>query len=182
MTKRYKHCTESQVTFSELMLPSHSNFGGKIHGGYILNLMDQIAFACASKHSGHYCVTASIGSVDFLNPIEIGELVTMKASINYVGRSSMVVGIRVDSENIQTGEVKHCNSSFFTMVAKEKDGSVSKDVPGLIMKNNTDIRRFLESTIRIEQRRSYHTTFDKDTFDHRQHIEKLEGQNVEIQL
>ena len=180
--KRYKHNSESQVTFSELMLPSHSNFGGKIHGGYILNLMDQIAFACASKHSGHYCVTASIGSVDFLNPIEIGELVTMKASINYVGRSSMVVGIRVDSENIQTGEVKHCNSSFFIMVAKDKENHTTKDVPGLIIKNNTDARRFLESTIRIEQRRSYQTYFDKETFDCQEHLDKLDGKNVDIQL
>ena len=182
MSHSFKHCTESQVTFSELMLPSHSNFGGKIHGGYILNLMDQIAFACASKHSGHYCVTASIGSVDFLNPIEIGELVTMKASINYVGRSSMAVGIRVDSENIQTGKVKHCNSSFFTMVAKAKDGNISKDVPGLILQSSTDVRRFLESIIRIDQRRSHHAAFDKETFEAAAHLDKLSGHNVTIKL
>jgi acyl-CoA hydrolase len=77
--------------------------------------MDQIAFACASKFSGNYCVTASVDTVDFLSPIEVGELVTMKASVNYVGRSSMIIGIRVESENIQTGHSKHCNSSYFTM-------------------------------------------------------------------
>ncbi|MEO0877989.1 MAG: acyl-CoA thioesterase, partial [Bacteroidota bacterium] len=97
----YKRVEDSEVFLSVLMQPSHSNFGGKIHGGYILSLMDQIAFACASKHSGAYCVTASVDTVDFRNPIEIGELVTMKASVNYVGRTSMVVGIRVESENIQ---------------------------------------------------------------------------------
>src|SRR5690554_328543 len=113
MQKKYKEITASQVTISELMLPSHSNFNGKIHGGYILSLLDQIAFACASKHSGVYCVTASVDTVDFLNPIEIGELVTMKASVNYVGNTSMVVGIRVISENIITGKIKHCNSSYF---------------------------------------------------------------------
>ena len=122
MQEKFKRISESQVVISELMLPSHSNFNGKIHGGYILSLLDQIAFACASKHSRVYCVTASVDTVDFLNPIEIGELVTMKASVNYVGRSSMVIGIRVEAENIQTGEIKHCNSSYFTMVAKEKDG------------------------------------------------------------
>ena len=84
--------------------------------------MDQIAFACASKHSGNYCVTASVNKVDFLNPIEVGELLTMKASINYTGRTSMVVGLRVESENIRTGEIKHCNSSYFTMVAKDDSG------------------------------------------------------------
>src|SRR5690606_19335995 len=120
----------SKLSISELMQPSHSNFSGKIHGGYILNLMDQIAFACASKHSETYCVTASVDTVDFLNPIEIGELVTMKASVNFVGNTSMVVGIRVEAEHIQTGIVKHCNSSFFTMVAKNNEGK-SVEVPGL---------------------------------------------------
>ncbi len=103
MEKKYKTIKSSKVTISELMLPSNTNFSGKIHGGYILSLMDQIAFACASKFSGSYCVTASVDTVDFLNPIEIGELVTMKASVNHVGNSSMVIGIRVVSENIQTG-------------------------------------------------------------------------------
>ena len=117
----FKHVEDTRIMISELMLPSHANFSGKIHGGYILSLLDQIAFACASKHSGTYCVTASVDTVDFLNPIEVGELVTMRASINYVGRTSMVVGVRVEAENIQTGEQKHCNSSYFTMVAKGED-------------------------------------------------------------
>src|SRR6056297_2936243 len=130
MRKKYKTVAQSHVTISELMLPSHSNFNGKIHGGYILSLLDQIAFACASKHSGAYCVTASVDTVDFLKPIEIGELVTMKASVNYVGSSSMVIGIRVEAENIQTGKKKHCNSSYFTMVAKDSEGN-SLAVPGL---------------------------------------------------
>ena len=105
----HKKTEDSQITLTELMLPSHSNFSGKIHGGYILNLMDQIAFACASKHSGNYCVTASVNKVDVLNPIEVGELVTLKASINYTGNTSMVVGVRVESENIQSGVCTHCN-------------------------------------------------------------------------
>ena len=123
------------------MLPSHTNFSGKIHGGYILALLDQIAFACASKYSGFYCVTASVDTVNFLNPIEIGELVTMKASVNYVGKTSMIVGIRVEAENIQTGVVKHCNSSYFTMVAKNSNG-LSMQVPTLILSNYEDVRRF----------------------------------------
>ena len=76
MDNNYRTVNASRVTLSELMLPSHSNFSGKIHGGHILKLMDQIAFAAASKYSGSYCVTASVDTVDFLNPIEIGELVT----------------------------------------------------------------------------------------------------------
>ena len=148
MTVSVQKVSASKVTISELMLPSHSNFSGKIHGGYILMLMDQIAFACASKYSGCYCVTASVDTVDFLNPIEIGELVTMKASVNYVGNSSMVVGIRVTSQNIQTGKVKHCNSSYFTMVAKDENGNNVK-VPTLILSNLEEVRRFYNSVRRI---------------------------------
>ena len=95
--EKFKEARQSKVSITELMLPSHSNFGGKVHGGHILSLMDQIAFACASKHSQQYCVTASVNRVNFLNPIEVGELVTLKASINYTGRTSMVVGVRVES-------------------------------------------------------------------------------------
>jgi len=142
------------VTISELMLPSHTNFSGKIHGGYILSLMDQIAFACASKHSGNYCVTASVDTVDFLRPIEVGELVEMKASVNFVGRTSMVVGIRVESEDIHSGIIKHCNSSYFTMVAKDKNGD-SVPVPGLILKNEKQMRRFLKSLNRQEMKKKH---------------------------
>ena len=93
---KFKTARQSRISITELMLPSHSNFGGKVHGGHILNLMDQIAFACASKHSRKYCVTASVNKVDFLNPIEVGELITLKASVNYTGRTSMVIGVRVE--------------------------------------------------------------------------------------
>lgn len=100
------YAKDTQVTISELILTSHSNFSKKIHGGYILSLLDQIAFACASKFSRTYCVTASVDTVGFLNPIEVGELVTMRASINYAGNISKVIGIRVEAENIRTGVLK----------------------------------------------------------------------------
>jgi uncharacterized protein (TIGR00369 family) len=149
MVVESKTVASSKITISELMLPSHTNFSGKIHGGYILSLLDQIAFACASKYSGHYCVTASVDTVDFLNPIEVGELVTLKASVNYVGHSSMIIGIRVESENIRTGITKHCNSSYFTMVAKDENGNNTK-VPTLILANPEEIKRFLVCIKHIE--------------------------------
>jgi len=160
----FKNIEDSQITLTELMLPSHSNFSGKIHGGYILSLMDQIAFACASKHSGNYCVTASVNKVDFLNPIEVGELVTLKASINYTGNTSMVVGVRVESENIQSGICTHCNSSYFTMIAKDKDGKNSK-TPGIVIDTVQKARRFLRS---IETRKSYlqrENKYEEKTFE-----------------
>lgn len=145
----YKTTEESRIQISQLMLPSNTNFGGKIHGGYILGLMDQIAFACASKHSGSYCVTASVDKVNFLNPIEVGELVTMKASVNYIVKSSMIVGIRVEAQNIRSGKKKHCNSSYFTMVAIDEGGKTVK-VPGLILSNKIDAKRFIKTIIRRE--------------------------------
>ena len=145
----FKSIKESKIEISELMLPSNTNFGGKIHGGYILSLMDQIAFACASKHSRSYCVTASVDKVNFLRPIEVGELVTMKASINYVGKSSMVVGIRVEAENIRTGNIKHCNSSYFTMVAVNEGGK-TESVPGLVISSKIEAKRFIRAIKRRE--------------------------------
>ena len=179
MTK-FKHVKDSQVDISELMMPSHSNFNGKIHGGYVLSLMDRIAFACASKHSGAYCVTASVDTVDFLKPIEIGELVTMKASVNYVGNSSMVIGIRVEAENIRTGEKKHCNSSYFTMVAKAEDGK-SLQVPGLILSNEHDIRRFAKSIKRNKMKLNRKQEFHETDFSSKEYVHLLEEYKVKIE-
>lgn len=179
MASPFKPSSASEVTISELMSPSHSNFGGKIHGGYILSLMDSVAFACASKHSENYCVTASVDRVDFLAPIEVGELVTMKARVNFVGNSSMVVGIRVESEDIRSGNKKHCNSSYFTMVAKGVNGE-SAQVPGLILETPEDIRRFLRSTERMESRRQRSKRFSAEGFDHELHAHELNDYRVEV--
>lgn len=176
-----KSVKSSKITISELMLPSHTNFSGKIHGGYILSLLDQIAFACACKYSGFYCVTASVDTVNFLNPIEVGELVTMKASVNYVGKSSMIVGIRVESENIQTGKSKHCNSSYFTMVAKNKEGK-NEQVPTLKLENFDEVRRFYNCVkqIEIKKERDIH----EEIFDYKskQAIENLKNFNVFVAI
>lgn len=177
----FKHTKESQITITELMLPSHSNFSGKIHGGHILNLMDQIAFACASKHSRNYCVTASVNRVDFLNPIEVGELVTLKASVNYTGKTSMVIGLRVESENIQTGEIKHCNSSYFTMVAKDKNGK-NVPIPGLILDTKESVRRFARSIARQEQTKTRSSRFNSADFKIEEHIDLVKTQNAKVEL
>jgi uncharacterized protein (TIGR00369 family) len=179
MNQSFKTVASSKVTISELMLPSHTNFSGKIHGGYILSLLDQIAFACASKFSRNYCVTASVDTVNFLNPIEVGELVTMKASVNYVGKSSMIIGIRVEAENIQTGKIKHCNSSYFTMVAKDENGN-SVAVPGLIISNTEEVRRFYNCLKRIEGKKE--RELHEDTLDYASKEVRLELKKYNIQL
>ena len=179
MNNNFKTSDDSVVILTELMLPSHSNFSGKIHGGHILSLMDKAAFASASKFSGQYCVTASVNRVDFLNSIEVGELVTLRACVNYVGRSSMVVGIRVESQNIRSGEVKHCNSSYFSMVAKDLDGKSVK-VPGLLIKDESGLRRFLRSIKHIKMRNARKIEFSRENFIAKDYHETLKNYNIRI--
>jgi uncharacterized protein (TIGR00369 family) len=141
----------SRTTITELMIPSYANFGGKIHGGILLSLMDKVAYACSSRHAGAYCVTVSVDRVEFLKPVEVGELVSLHASVNYVGRSSMIIGIRVEAQNVKTGIVRHTNSCYFTMVSKDENDS-PQQVPKLILETRDDVRRFLEARRRKEIR------------------------------
>ena len=140
LSRPVKH---SQTTITELMIPSYANFGGKIHGGILLSLMDKVAYACASKHAGTYCVTVSVDKVEFLQPVEVGELVSLHASVNYVGRTSLIVGIRVEAQNVKRGTVKHTNSSYFTMVAKGDDDRPMQ-VPELVLEDREEVKRFIE--------------------------------------
>ncbi len=156
----------SQTTITELMIPSYANFGGKIHGGILLSLMDKVAYACASKHAGTYCVTVSVDKVEFLQPVEVGELVSLHASVNYVGRTSLVVGIRVESQNVKLGTVKHTNSSYFTMVAKGDDDKPAK-VPELILETREDVKRFIECMRMKEIKHAVNEQMD----DAKSHIE-----------
>lgn len=154
MNVDFREVTYSKTTLNELMIPAYANFGGKIHGGILLSLMDKIAYACASKHAGNYCVTVAVENVEFLEPVEVGEMVNMFASVNYVGTSSMVVGIKVIAENFKVGTVKHTNTSYFTMVAKDENGQPTR-VPGLILESKEEVKRFLEAIKRRELKATY---------------------------
>ncbi len=173
----------SETTITELMIPSYANFGGKIHGGILLSLMDKVAYACASKHAGNYCVTVSVDGVDFLQPIEVGELVSLKARINYVGKTSLVVGIKVIAENVKEGKVKHTNTCFFTMVAKNEKNKLV-EVPKLILQTKVDVRRFMEAIIRRYLKRQHKSEMSaaKDKFNTSSMIKKLEGERCIISL
>lgn len=107
---------------SVLMTPDTANFSGNVHGGTILKLLDQVAYAYASRYAGTYVVTLSVDQVTFRQPIHVGELVTFLASVNHTGSSSMEIGIKVIAENIRTQENRHVNSCFFTMVAVDDAG------------------------------------------------------------
>ena len=141
----------SRTTITELMIPAYANFGGKIHGGTLLSLMDKAAYACASRHTGSYCVTVSVDGVDFLQPVDVGDLVSLRASVNYVGRTSLIVGIKVTAENARLGVVKHTNTSYFTMVARDDAGRPVL-VPPLILETGDDLRRFATAAERRKLR------------------------------
>lgn len=126
---------QNELTMSVLMTPDLANFTGNVHGGDLLKMLDQVAYACASRYSGGYVVTLSVDQVIFREPIHVGELVTFLASVNYVGKTSMEVGIRVQAENIQNRTIRHTNSCYFTMVAVDKHGKPTR-VPSLEIKDS----------------------------------------------
>ncbi|PWJ60277.1 uncharacterized protein (TIGR00369 family) [Dyadobacter jejuensis] len=150
----------SQATLTELMIPSYANFGGKIHGGILLSLIDKVAYSCASRHAGNYCVTVSVDTVDFLAPVEVGDLVSLHASVNYVGRTSMIIGIRVVAEDVRNGIQRHTNTSYVTMVAKGEDNKPTV-VPPLLLETEEDGRRYLEAIKRKELKNRYNLEFDR---------------------
>jgi len=118
-----------QLSMTILMTPDMANFSGNVHGGTILKHLDQVAYACASRYAGHYVVTLSVDQVMFREPVHVGELVTFLASVNYTGRSSMEIGIKVITEDIRRKLVRHTNSCYFTMVAVDENGKPTPIAP-----------------------------------------------------
>jgi len=139
------------LVIAELIPPEAANFSGKAHGGYLLHSLDRVAYACATRYAENYTVTLSVDQVVFREPVYVGELVTYKASINRVGKTSMEVGIKVIAENLKTGENRHTNTCYFTMVALDKDGKPTQ-VPAYTPKTEEQKRRWQEAEIRNKMR------------------------------
>lgn len=140
------------LMMSEVMTPEKANFSGNIHGGHLLNLLDKVAYACAARFSGQYVVTLSVNEVLFREPIYVSELVTCYASINFVGRSSMEVGIKVVAENIRTQKKRHTISCYFTMVAVDENMKPTTVQKPLVLDTPTKKRRYAEAKLRRETR------------------------------
>lgn len=146
-----KTVRESRHETSELMMPEHANNMGHVFGGAILSIMDKCAAIAAFRHSRSSVVTASIDRVDFREPIHLGDLVIMKASVNYVGTSSMEVGVRVEAEDLLTGRRRHTNSCYLTFVAVDRNGRPI-EVPGLEPETEDEVRRNLAAQERRRRR------------------------------
>ncbi len=140
-----------QLTMTVLMTPDTANFSGNVHGGTLLKLLDQAAYACASRYAGHYVVTMSVDQVTFRQPVHVGELVTLLASVNYTGRSSMEIGIKVIAEDIRARTVRHVNSCFFTMVCVGADGK-PMPAPPRVPETEDERRRHAAAQVRKEMR------------------------------
>ncbi len=139
-----QQASKQTLSMSVLMTPDMSNFSGNVHGGTILKFLDQVAYACASRYAQTYVVTLSVDRVVFREPVHVGELVTFLASVNYTGRTSMEIGIKVITENIRERSVRHSNSCFFTMVAMDEHGQ-PKPVPPLQPGSADEQRRFRQA-------------------------------------
>jgi uncharacterized protein (TIGR00369 family) len=147
-----KTATQSAVTMTHQVLPEDANPAGNVHGGVILKFIDTAAGVVAMRHVRGWAVTASIDRMDFLRPVYVGELVILKASLNMVGRTSMEIGVRVEAENLLTGEVRHTNSAYLTFVALDAQGC-PRPAPPLIINGEEAERRHRQAMRRRELRR-----------------------------
>lgn len=146
-----KRVRDSSVIMAQQMNPQDANPAGNVHGGVLMKLIDTAAGVVAVRHSRSNAVTASIDRMDFHNPVFVGDLVTLRASLNLVGRTSMEVGVRVESENLLTGEKRHTVSAYMTFVALDKNGN-PRELPPLVLETNEEQRRNREAKARRQAR------------------------------
>ena len=147
-----KPVSASRLVLAQMMTPLDANAAGNVHGGNIMKLADSASGVVAIRHSGRNCVTAVVDRFQFYAPVFVGNLVTLYASLNYVGRSSMEVGVRVEAEDLRTGKKTHTNTSYFVMVALDDDGR-PVEVPPLILETEDDRRRNEEALQRMLARK-----------------------------
>lgn len=141
----------SHTTIAEVMMPHMANVLGNVHGGVLLGMMDRVGAVAAIRHAQRVCVTVSVDRVDFREPIHVGELVTMHASVNYAHRTSVEVGIRVEAENLLSGVTRHTNSCYLTYVALGEDGR-PEPVHPVLPETEEEHRRFRDAELRRERR------------------------------
>jgi len=148
---RKKTIAESTTVLSEVMMPLHANHYGSVHGGTILKLVDEAAFVVATKHARKNVVVASMDHIEFKHPVNIGDLLTLTASIFHAGKTSMDVEVKIQAEKIKEDKKVNIGSAYLTMVALDEKGKPTK-VPGLILKTKEEIKKSKEIRLRRERR------------------------------
>ena len=152
MTGEGKTVSATRLVLAQVMTPQDANIAGNVHGGNIMKLADTASAVVAIRHSGCLCVTASVDRFDFHAPVYVGNLITLCASLNHVGRTSMEVGVRVEAEDLRTGKKTHTNSCYFTIIALGMDGKPTP-VPRLLLESEEDRRRNTEAALRVAIRK-----------------------------
>jgi len=151
MKRQKRRVSESKTTLARVMMPQDANVAGNVFGGSVLKMVDEVAYVAATKHCRTNIVTASVDKMSFLSPVRVGDLVTLKANVNAVWHSSMEVGVRVEAEDLRTGEVRHTGSSYLTVVALAQDGKPTT-APELVLETDQDERRNREAMARRARR------------------------------
>jgi acyl-CoA hydrolase len=151
MKREKRKVSQSKTAVARVMMPQDANIAGNVFGGTILKMVDEAAYVVATKHSRSNIVTASVDKMDFLSPVHVGDLVTLRANVNAVWRSSMEIGVRVEAENPRTGEIRHTGSSYLTVVALGPDGKPTI-APELVLESENDRRRNREAMRRRARR------------------------------
>jgi acyl-CoA hydrolase len=146
-----KRVNDTRIIMAAQMNPEDANPAGNVHGGVIMKYVDTAAGAVAIRHARRIAVTASIDRLDFHHPVFVGNLLILKASLNFVGKTSMEVGVRVEAENLLTGDVRHTASAYLTFVALDQT-SKPAEVPPLILETDDDRRRNCEAIVRRKAR------------------------------
>ena len=149
---KQKTVKNTHVIMHELVLPNDANLLGNVLGGRVMHLMDMCAAMSAYKHARTAVVTASVDRLDFLAPAKMGEIMILKSSVNYTGKSSMEVGVRIESENPKTGDIYHTSSAYLTFVSLNENSKPQR-VDDINPENDNEIRRFNEGKIRHEERK-----------------------------
>ncbi|MCO4752946.1 MAG: acyl-CoA thioesterase [Bacteriovoracaceae bacterium] len=155
-----KSPSESSVIMREMVMPGDANKHGTIFGGKIMSWIDIAAAMAAERHCNNPVVTAHISDIDFISPINVGHHVTIKASINYVGRSSMIVGVRVDSENPYSGDKRKTTKAYVTFVAIDEFGK-SREVAGLEPQTDDEKRRYENAKARAKSKKEFNSSLKR---------------------
>lgn len=174
---RAKQVADSQTTLVQLMEITHANLSGIVHGGEVMKLVDTAAGIAAIKHAGGMCVTASVDQMSFLHPVHVGDLVTVRASVNDVGTTSLEVGVRVEVEAVLTGERKHTSSAYLVFVALDDRGK-PRPIPALVAETEVELRRQREARIRRQMRLDHRAAIET----HRRTAPPEDGQPTHLRI
>lgn len=153
-----KKVSDSALTTVRLMMPTDANVMGNVFGGAIMRYMDEVAAVVAFRHAGKNCVTASMDRMNFYAPVYVGNILILKAAVNYVGNTSMEIGVRIEAQDATTGRVTHTGSCYLTYVALDESGRPTS-IPKIVPVTAAERKRFSRALARRKLREAEMAAF-----------------------